>query len=53
MSVDSTECERRRYYDYGKAREEYHCRVDLGEDEIHRILPSRSRCCPRSRQADT
>lgn len=52
MTVDSTECETCWYYDYDEEYDEYHCMMDLDEDEVYRIANSPSRHCPFYRQGD-
>ena len=48
----STECESCWYYDYDEEFEEYYCMMDLDEDEVYRIMTSRSQHCPYYRQGD-
>lgn len=48
----STECESCWYYDYDEEFEEYYCMMDLDEDEVYRIISSRSQHCPYYRQGD-
>ena len=48
----STECETCWYYDYDEEYEEYYCMMDLDEDEVYRIMTSRSQHCPYYRQGD-
>ena len=51
-SVYSTECESCWHYDYDEEFEEYYCMMDLDEDEVYRIMTSRSQHCPYYRQGD-
>ena len=48
----STECDTCWYYDYDEEYEEYYCMMDLDEDEVYRIMTSRSQHCPYYRQGD-
>ena len=48
----STECESCWHYDYDEEFEEYYCMMDLDEDEVYRIMTSRSQHCPYYRQGD-
>ena len=50
--MNSTECESCWYYDYDEEYDEYYCMMDLDEDEVYRIMPSRSQHCPYYRQGD-
>ena len=52
ITVFSTECETCWYYDYDEEYEEYYCMMDLDEDEVYRIMSSRSQHCPYYRQGD-
>ena len=45
----STECDTCWYYDYDEEYDEYYCMMDLDEDEVYRIMNSRSQHCPSSR----
>ena len=40
------------YFDYDEEYDEYYCMMDLDEDEVYRILNSRSQRCPYYRQGD-
>jgi len=46
------ECETCWYYDFDEEYEEYYCMMDLDEDEVYRIMTSRSGQCPYYRQGD-
>ncbi len=46
------ECESCWHYDYDEEYDEYYCTMDLDEDEVYRILNSRSQHCPWYRQGD-
>lgn len=46
------ECDTCWYYDYDEEFDEYCCMMDLDEDEMYRILTSRSNHCPYYRQGD-
>jgi hypothetical protein len=48
----STECESCWHYDYDEEFEEYYCMMDLDEDEVYRIMTSKSQHCPYYRQGD-
>ena len=50
--MNSTECETCWYYDYDEEYDEYYCMMDLDEDEVYRIMSSRSQHCPYYRQGD-
>ena len=50
--MNSTECESCWHYDYDEEFEEYYCMMDLDEDEVYRIMTSRSQHCPYYRQGD-
>ena len=50
--MDSTQSDSCWYYDYDEEYEEYYCMMDLDEDEVYRILTSRSKQCPSYRQGD-
>ena len=40
------------YDDYDEEYDEYFCMMDLDEDEVYRIMPSRNHHCPFYRQGD-
>jgi len=46
------ECESCWYSDFDEEYEEYYCMMDLDEDEVYRIISSRSGQCPYYRQGD-
>lgn len=46
------ECEFCWHYDYDEEYDEYYCTMDLDEDEVCRILTSKSQHCPYYRQGD-
>ena len=46
------ECESCWHYDYDEEYDEYYCMMDLDEDEVYRIMTSRSGHCPYYRQGD-
>ena len=46
------ECETCWHYDYDEEYEEYYCKMDLDEDEVYRVVSSRSHHCPFYRQGD-
>ena len=50
--MNSTECETCWYYDYDEEYDAYYCMMDLDEDEVYRIMSSRSQHCPYYRQGD-
>ena len=40
--MDSSLCDTCWYYEYDEEYEEYYCMMDLDEDEVYRIMTSRS-----------
>ena len=47
-----TNCESCVHYDYDEDVDAYVCGMDLDEDEVYRIMTSRSQHCPYYRQGD-
>ncbi len=50
--MGGSECETCWYFDYDEEFDEYICKMDLDEDEVYRIMTSKSGRCPYYRQGD-
>ena len=50
--MDASICDSCWHFDYDEEYDEYYCMMDLDEDEVYRILNSRSGHCPYFRQGD-
>ena len=50
--MEQMECETCWHYDYDEEFDEYHCKMELDEDEVYRLYTNPKARCPYYRKGD-